>query len=115
MARMSNHSYMSVWFQSFPEEHILERLGAFLGTVPFSAAKPGFTYLTVRAVDASETPVLEQDLRSLPPDASGIIEIARDHHHSDCSYEIRCFWDLTVFDAPTGKWKVEPQPLEIVC
>jgi len=112
---MPNQSYLNVWCKDFPEERILERFGAFLGTVPFSAARPGFTHLTIRAIDPSETAILEQDLRAVPLDAAGIIEIARDHLHGDCSYEVRCHWDLSVFDAATGKSRIEPQPLEIFC
>jgi len=103
MAVMANHSYLSVWCKDFPEELILERLGEFLGTVPFSATKPGFTYLAIRAVDATESPILEQDLRAVPHDAAGIVEIARDQVHSDCSYEVGCHWDLAVFDAGVGR------------
>jgi hypothetical protein len=115
MLSVSNQSYLSVWCADFPEELILERFGAFLATVPFSAAKPGFTELTIHAVNASEIPVLEQDLRSMPLDAGGIIEISQEHLHSDCSYEVRCHWDLSVFEATEGKWKAEPQALEISC
>lgn len=112
---MSNQSYLSVWCKDFPEDRILERFSAFLATVPFSATCPGFTHLTIRAVDASEAPVLEHNLRSVPLDVAGILEIARDYLHSDCCYEVRCHWDLSVFDAATGQSKIEPQPLEILC
>ena len=112
---MSNLAYLSVWFRDFPEAQILDRFGKFLATVPFSASKPGFTYLTIRAVDSSESPVLEQDLRSVPMDAAGILELTRDHLHSDCSYEVRSDWDLWVWNAAEGGWKQEPQPLEILC
>jgi hypothetical protein len=112
---MSNQSYLSVWCKDFPEKHILARLGAFLGTVPFSAARPGFTLLTIRAVDASETPFLEQDLRAVPLHAAGILEIARDHLHSDSCYEVHCCWDLAIFDGAAGISRIEPQPLEIFC
>jgi hypothetical protein len=115
MAVMANHSYLNVWSKDFSEEYILERLGAFLETVPFSATKPGFTHLAIRAVDATESPILEQDLRAVPHDAARIIEIARDQVHSDCSYEVGCHWDLAVFDAVNGKSILEPQPLEIHC
>ena len=84
MQHMANQSYLSVWCKDFPEELILERFQAFLQTVPFSATRPGFTYLTIRAVDASESPILEQDLRSMPLDAAGIIQIASEQLHSDC-------------------------------
>lgn len=112
---MANHAYLNVWCKDFPEEIILERFGAFLQTVPFSAAKPGFTYLTVRAVDAAELPVLELDLRAAPLDAPGVVEIASEQLHSDCSYEVNSFWDLSTFDTAVGKTKTEPQALDISC
>ena len=84
---MANQAYLNVWCKDFPEDRIIERFGAFLQTVPFSAARPGFTSLTIRAVDVSEPTVLELDLRALPLDAAGITEIARDHVHGDCSFE----------------------------
>ena len=73
MIHMSNQSCLSVWCPEFPEEKILERFGSLLSTVPFAASRPGFTSLTIRAVDATESPILEQDLRTLPLDADGII------------------------------------------
>lgn len=115
MPRMANQSYLSVWCKDFPEELLLERFGAFLRTVPFSATRPGFNYLTIRAVDASESPILEQDLRSMPLDAAGIIEIAAEQLHSDCSYEVSCYWDLSIFDAANGKSKIEPKALDLFC
>jgi hypothetical protein len=112
---MSNQSYLSVWCKEFSEEQMLGQFGAFLATVPFSTAKPGFRYLTIRAVDASEAPILEQDLRAVPLDASGIIEIVQDYLHSDSAYEVHANWDLWFFEASPAKWKVEPQRLEIFC
>jgi len=112
---MANQSYLSVWCKNFDEDQMLDQFGAFLATVPFSATKPGFTYFMVRAVDASEAPLLEHDLRAVPLDASGIIEIAQDYRHSDCSFEVRANWDLWLFDATTAKSKLEPRPLEIFC
>ena len=112
---MANQSYMSVWCKEFREEQILERFGAFLATVPFSTTKPGFTSLVVRAVDASEAPILEDDLRPAPPDAAGIVEIIRDQVHSDSSYEVATNWDLWEFDPVTAKWSNEPHRLEICC
>jgi hypothetical protein len=112
---MANHSYLSVWLNSMPEDQILERFEAFLATVPFSATRPGFTHLTIRAVDTTETPVMELDLRSVPLDAAGIAEIAGEGLHADSSYEVACAWDLSVFDAASGKSAVEPQLLQILC
>ncbi len=112
---MANQAYVSVWCKDFPEDRIIERFGAFLETVPFSATRPGFTSLTIRAVDVSEPTVLELDLRALPLDGAGITEIARDHVHEDCSFETGGYWDLAVFEAESGKSKIEPQAFEIFC
>jgi hypothetical protein len=111
---MSNQAYLRAWCKNFSEDRMLEDFGKFLATVPFSAKQPGFSYLIVRAVDPSEAPILEQDLRSAPLDAPGIVELAKDHLNSDVSYEVRSYWDLWVLDAQ-GKWQSEPQPLEIFC
>ena len=116
MADMSNQSYLSAWCKGFSEEAMIPRFAEFLGTVPFSAGMPGFTYLTIRAVDSSESPIFEQDLRSVPLDPAGIIELAKDHLHSDSAYEAQAHWDLWAFDPGNGAgWKDEPRPIELAC
>jgi hypothetical protein len=75
----------------------------------------GFTHLTIRAIDIAETPILEQDLRSVPLGPLEIMEIAQDHVHNDCSLELSCYWDLAEFDVGTGGSKLGPQPLEVSC
>jgi hypothetical protein len=115
MGAMSNQAYLSIWCKDFSEERMMERFGEFLGTVPFSAGKPGFTYLTIRAVDPSETPIYEQDLRSVPLDPAGIVELSKDQLHSDCAYEAQSHWDLWSFEpGNTSGWRDEPQPLELI-
>lgn len=112
---MANQAFLRVWCKDFPEDLILELFGSFLGRVPFSAKRPGFTYLTVRAVDSTEIPVFEQDLRSLPLDAPSVVELSREHLHNDTSYDVRCDWDLWVSEGEAARWEIEPQPLEISC
>ncbi|HVB57325.1 MAG TPA: hypothetical protein VNE63_13005 [Candidatus Acidoferrales bacterium] len=111
---MSNQSFLSIWCKDFPEERMLDRFGAFLAIVPFSTTKPGFTHLTIRAVDGSEAPMLEQDFRTMPVDAPSIVVLAQDYLHSDSCYEVHCYWDLWKLDAG-GRWKMEPERLEIFC
>ena len=115
MRFMSNQAYLSVWVRDFAEERILDTFGAFLGTVPFSAEKPGFAHLVIRAVDAAEAPIVEQDLRNIPLDEAGIVELSREHLNSDSAYEAQSHWDLWVWDAAASKWQLEPQALEILC
>ncbi len=112
---MANLAYLSIWGRDFSGDTILERFGALLGTVPFSRGRPGFTHFTVRALEPSEWPVLEQDLRAAPYGAAGIIELAKDQLHNDCSYEVEWTWDLWAWDAATDRWKLDPQPLELFC
>ena len=110
---MSNQAYLSIWSKDFTEPRILEQFGALLATVPFSATAPGFSYLVIRAVDATESPVLEQDLRAVPLDADAVIEIAKNHLNSDCAYEVRSHWDLWTFEDAAARWQIQPQPLEL--
>ena len=112
---MSNHAYVSIWCKDLSEPRILEQFGALLATVPFSATAPGFGYLVVRAVDATESPILEQDLRAVPLDANGVIELAKDHLNNDSAYEVRADWDLWTYDEALGRWQLQPQPLELLC
>jgi hypothetical protein len=113
MLVVSNRSYLSAWCADLPESKIVERFGAFLATVPFSQTQPGFTHMTVRAVDSSEPPVYEEDARSAPFGLSGVLEVIGQYVNSDSAYEVRTHWDLSVFYTASSKWTAEPQPLEI--
>ena len=105
---------MGVWCLDFPEDKMPERLAAFLGTIPFSEKLPGFTSLTIRAVDPAEPPVFEEDLRTLSLDADRVIEMTSGQLQSDTSCEVGSHWDLWSFDAATGKTVLGPEPLTIL-
>jgi hypothetical protein len=112
---MANQAYLSIWLKEFREENMLQQFGDFLGTVPFSEKQPGFTHLEIRAVDSTETPVYEQDLRSFPLDADGIIELAKEYVHEDCSCDVRSHWDLWVFEGEPLTSQKLPQALSLLC
>jgi hypothetical protein len=112
---MANRAYASIWTRGFSEETLLDYWERFLRTVPLSAERPGFTNLLIRALDESESPMLEQDLRSVDADASVLVELAREHLHSDCCYEARAHWELWSYDTERLRWELKPQPLEIQC
>jgi len=67
----------------------------------------------VRAVGPAETPILEHDLRSLLPDAAGVVALVRGQLHSDTALEVQAVWDVWLWEA--GKWQQRPQPLSIIC
>jgi hypothetical protein len=112
---MANRALASIWLGELSEESLLERWGKFLGTLPTSAKLPGFSNLVIRAMDETEAPIMEQDLRSIVADAATLVELARNHVHSDCAYETQAFWDLWVYDLPSLRWELLPQPLELYC
>jgi hypothetical protein len=112
---MANQAYLSIWLKDFSEATMIQQFGNFLGTVPFSAKQPGFTHLEIRALDSTETPVFEQDLRSFPLDAPSIIEMAKDYVHDDCSVSVRSHWDLWVYEGEVPSWQQVPQAVELLC
>lgn len=91
---------------------MFERL---LETVPFSARRPGFQSLVLRAVDSLQPPLMDMDLRLHPVTASELVELARVQMHEDTAIETQAYWDLWIFDLRTGRWELSPQPIQIVC
>jgi hypothetical protein len=112
---MPNRAYLSVWVRDFREDHMLEHFEHFLATVPLASTPPGFTGLTIRAVDFSETPLEEHDLRGYLPSPGEIVNLAREHQSSDVCYELGAQWDLWIRDKETASWKKGPEKLEISC
>ncbi len=47
--------------------------------------------------------------------ANPLIEIAQDHLHADCCYEVQANWDLWTYDVSTGRWKKGAERLELIC
>ena len=92
---------------------MLEHFGKLLDTVPFAKTRPGITALTIRAVDSSEAPLEEHDLRSAPATPEGCTTLARVHEQADCCYEAKAHWDL--WSSESGSAKLAPQPVEITC
>lgn len=112
---MANRAFASIWLREFSEETLLQNWSSFLGTAPLSSKLPGFSYLVIRAVDETEAPILEQDLRSIVADANMLVELMRSHVHGDCSYETHAFWNLWVYDPARLQWELQPQPLGLYC
>jgi hypothetical protein len=89
-------------------QHLLE-------TVPLSPGQPGFASLVIRAVDESETPLIEQDFRGVDAGAAEVIALARAHTHADAAYEVEALWDLWEWDTASGRWQHLPERLRLVC
>ena len=106
---------MSIWSKNFTEATMLEQFGQLLETVPFSAERPGFTELVIRAVDPAESSLVERDLRNQPLGAATVMELAVEYLHADSAYEVQTHWDLWVYEGGPGRWQQRPQQLAIVC
>lgn len=112
---MSNRAYLSLWCNEFGEEVMLQRIEKLLETVPASTSRPGFASLAIRAVGPDEAPLIERDLRAASVGPSGVVELAREFPHADCSYEVQAYWDLWSYDSAADQWRLGPEPLEFLC
>ena len=112
---MPNRAYASVWVRDFNEETMLAHFERFLATVPLASIPPGFTGMTIRAVDFTETPLEEHDLRGYLPTPAEIASLAKEQHSGDVAYEVTAKWDLWVRDKESASWKLQPERLEIFC
>ena len=86
-----------------------------LATVPAAGGQPQFTALTIRAVDNTETPVLDLDLRGQPHDPAQLIALAREQQHFDCAYETAGSCDLWTWQNSENAWQKRPQRVELTC
>jgi hypothetical protein len=87
----------------------------FLATVPLAGELPGFTELIIRAVDSTETPIEEYDLRGQILTPAEITELARASHAADVSFELAARWDLWTLDIESASWKKSPERLTLSC
>ena len=106
---------MSVWCNGFSEETMLGLFERLLETVPSSESWPGFAWLVIRAVDSTEAPLEERDLRGFPPTASELIASVAEQLNADSAYEVQANWDLWTYDLSTASWKRGAQRLELIC
>ena len=112
---MANRAYLRIWTRDFSEATMIPEFARLLTSAPLSATKTPFTELRIQAVDPTEIPVAEWDLRDQGYGPPEIGALAVQHLNADTAYFVGANWDLWVFDMETLKWRKEPQPLTIVC
>ena len=112
---MANRAYVSAWAKHFSEATKLEQFQRLLETAPVSGSRPGITDLLVRAVDVSETPMREWDLRARPFSPAEIIGLLREHEGADIAFEIGALWDMWTYDAAENLWRQTPERIEVFC
>ena len=112
---MANHAYLRVWTRDFSEATMIPELARFLTTAPLTETPPVFTELRIEAVDPTETPVAEWDLRESSYGPAEIAAFAAQHLNADTAYFVTANWDIWTFDLDSLKWKREPRPLQLAC
>src|ERR1700687_804828 len=112
---MANHAYLRVWTRDFSTETMLAQFARLLATAPLSAAQNAFTELIVQAVDATEIPVAQWDLRPLKVGPPEVVALAVQHLNADTAYIANATWDLWSFDIESLKWQHKPQLLQLTC
>ncbi len=112
---MANHAYLRVWTRDFSLETMMAEFARFLATAPLSATQPVFSELIVQAVDATETPVAEWDLRPLKAGPAEVAALALQNLNADTAYIANAKWDLWGFDIESLKWPRKPEALVLTC
>jgi hypothetical protein len=112
---MANHAYLRVWTRDFSVETMLAEFARFLTTAPLSATQNTFTELVVQAVNATETPVAEWDLRPVHAGPAEVAAMAVQFLNPDTAYIVNGKWDLWGLDIESLRWQHNPQPLQMTC
>jgi hypothetical protein len=112
---MANRSYLRVWTRDYSLETMITQFARFLTTAPVSEAPPKFTQMTVQSVDATETPIVEWDLKEAVYGPAEVAALAAQNLFADTAYFVDARWDLWSFDVETLKWQLGLQPLILVC
>jgi hypothetical protein len=106
---------MRVWTRDFSEQTMIPEFARFLTTAPLTEGKGNFQQLTVQAVDSTEMPVSEWDLKDGTFGPAEVAALAAQHINEDTAYIVQAHWDLWSFDMEMLAWKWGPQPLVLMC
>ncbi|MGB7845182.1 MAG: hypothetical protein WBL63_06175 [Candidatus Acidiferrum sp.] len=112
---MANRAYLRVWTRDFSEHTMIAEFARFLTTAPLSEGRGNFQQLTIQAVDATEVPVSEWDLKEGTFGPAEVAALAAQNSNEDTAYIVDARWDLWSFDIETLTWKQGPEPLVLIC
>lgn len=105
--------YLSLWFPSFSEQDMMLHAMSVLRQFPFSAQRPGITYVAVHPVSWNEPTILE---RKFSPGVSPeeAIDVASDLLHEDYAYIFDADWDLWTPDSSGRQWALAPNHVRLI-
>src|SRR5437870_662022 len=113
---MADELYLNLWFTSFSEPEMFPRMVSVLQQFPFSVAKPGVTYASVRPLGWSEPTILE---RKFQPGVSAeeLASVLEEFAKSDYAWELTAAWDLwlPVIEGDLDpRWELQPQTVQFL-
>jgi hypothetical protein len=114
---VTDQLFLSIWLarqSRLAPQSVEQRLRYFqqmLRLFPFSQRGQPQTIVTIRAVDATEPPLLEKPLNA-PIDPEQIIEALQGYSGEDVAYEVDTYWDLWQLDED---WALAPARILLSC
>lgn len=110
---MADPLYLSLWFADFSGPAMLPHTLAVLQQFPFSAQRPGITYVSVQPVSWNEASILERRF-SPGVDPAEAAAIAADLMHDDYAYVFEAFWDLWTPGNAGDEWLLLPSAVKFI-
>jgi len=109
---MADSLYLSLWFPSFSESEMLQKMLCVLLQFPFAAERPGIGYLGVHPISWNE-PVVYQETFDYCATPEHAIETAAEFLHDDNAYEFEALWELWTPDEAAG-WVRAPRAVQFL-
>ncbi|HUK24555.1 MAG TPA: hypothetical protein VLV49_08245 [Terriglobales bacterium] len=110
---MPDPLYLSLWFRGSETEDLLTHALAVMTQFPFSASRPGITYLALHPVSWEEPTILERRFDpGVPPEEA--VQAASDLLHDDYAYVFEASWDLWTPSQAGPQWALRPVPVKFV-
>jgi hypothetical protein len=111
---MADALFLNLWFPSFTEAEMMPRTLSVLRQFPFSAQRPGISYVAVHPVSWNEPTVLERRFRpGLDPEAA--VAIAAEFVHPDYAFAFETNWDMWMpAEDDDGELVLSSLPVKII-
>lgn len=112
---MSDSLFFSLWFRNYDMDEMFPHLLSVMRQFPFSALRPGTTYLAIHPVSWTEATIFERRFEpAVPPEEA--VDAAADLLHDDYAYVFEAFWDLWMppDEDSKGEWVLRPSPVKFI-
>lgn len=110
---MADSLYLSLWFSNFEVEDMLPHALSVMHQFPFSATRPGITYLALHPVSWNEPTILERRFEPGAPPEEAVL-IASDLLHDDYAYIFEAYWDLWMPGESGDQWTLRPSLVRFI-